>query len=270
MALHALGRPRTGGRRPRCAASLPRVERGPPRDGEPRGSVRGDEAPERPRHDQRVSELAARGQILLRALSPPSPSGGYASGRRQAALDRYPMTKTPATRDVSLLTPEDLYLFNEGNHARLYERLGAHPMEGDGTPGTYFAVWAPNAASVAVIGDFNRWDASSAPLRPVEASGIWEGFVSRAGVGARYKFHVLSQHRGYRVDKADPVAFASERSPGTASVVWDPAYTWGDADWMSGRRVRNSLQAPMSAYEVHLSSWMRAPSGVPLSYRDLA
>jgi 1,4-alpha-glucan branching enzyme len=180
------------------------------------------------------------------------------------------MTKTPATRDVSLLTPEDLYLFNEGNHARLYERLGAHLMEVDGTPGTYFAVWAPNAASVAVIGDFNRWDASSAPLRPLEASGIWEGFVSGAGVGTRYKFHVLSQHRGYRVDKADPFAFASERSPGTASVVWDPAYAWGDADWMSGRRARNSLQAPMSAYEVHLGSWMRAPSGVPLSYRDLA
>src|SRR5207302_10909039 len=165
---------------------------------------------------------------------------------------------------------EDVYLFNEGTHARLYERLGAHPAEVDGAPGFTFAVWAPNARSVALIGDVNGWDPKASPLRARESSGIWEGFVPGAKPGDRYKFAIVSRHRGYRVAKADPLAFRSEPPPATASVIWDLAYDWGDTEWMATRRSRSSLDAPIATYEVHLGSWMRTPSGIPLSYRDLA
>ncbi|TMK80824.1 MAG: 1,4-alpha-glucan branching protein GlgB [Actinobacteria bacterium] len=180
------------------------------------------------------------------------------------------MTTTPPTHAASLLRPEDVYLFNEGTHARLYERLGAHPAEVDGTPGFTFAVWAPNARSVGLIGDVNGWDPKASPLRARESSGIWEGFVPGVKPGDRYKFAIASRHRGYRVAKADPLAFRSEPPPATASIIWDLAYDWGDTEWMSSRRSRSSLDAPIATYEVHLGSWMRTPGGIPLSYRDLA
>ncbi|HEX6266547.1 MAG TPA: 1,4-alpha-glucan branching enzyme, partial [Burkholderiales bacterium] len=166
------------------------------------------------------------------------------------------------------LTGHDLYLFREGTHARLYEKLGAHPVEG----ATEFAVWAPNAASVSVIGDFNGWDPKRDPMRPAGDAGIWQARVAEARQGSVYKFHIVSRHAGYRVDKADPYAFRAETAPKTASVVWDLEYPWGDAEWMRTRGSRNALDAPHSAYEVHLGSWMRSPDdpGQVLGFRELA
>jgi len=170
---------------------------------------------------------------------------------------------------VSLLTDEDLYLFNEGSHLRLYEKLGAHPLEVEGLKGVYFAVWAPSASGVWVLGDFNGWDKGSHPLRPRGSSGVWEGFIPGVEVGTRYKYHILSHHAGYRVDKADPFAFFNETPPRTASVVWDLSYRWRDEEWMRGRRSRNALEAPIAIYEVHLGSWRRK-DGDFLNYRELA
>ncbi len=179
------------------------------------------------------------------------------------------MSRAPTGPAVSLLTPDDLYLFNEGTHARLYQKLGAHPVTAEGVPGTYFAVWAPDAERVSVIGDFNHWDPMAQPLQTKGASGIWEGFVPQAGPGAVYKFHVVSRHRGYQVDKSDPFASFCETPPRTGSIVWDLSYDWQDHEWMRTRGERNSLTAPISIYEVHLGSWMRAPGGF-LTYRDVA
>ncbi len=174
--------------------------------------------------------------------------------------------------DVTLLSDDDLFLFNEGTHYRLYEKLGAHPLAVDGMTGTYFAVWSPNATEVFVIGDFNCWDKSSHPLRPKGQSGIWEGFVPGIGKGTIYKYYIVSHHYGYCVEKADPFAFHAETPPKTASIVWDFDYHWKDQAWMEKRRTHNSLDAPISIYEVHLGSWRRMPEegNRPLSYRELA
>ncbi|HUI42504.1 MAG TPA: 1,4-alpha-glucan branching protein GlgB [Terriglobia bacterium] len=172
----------------------------------------------------------------------------------------------------SLITDLDVHLFNEGTHYRLYEKLGAHRMSVDGVKGTYFAVWAPNAERVTVMGDFNYWDPGNRPLAPRGSSGIWEGFVPGLEAGAVYKYHVSSRFNGYQVEKADPFAFWSEQPPKTASIVWDLEYTWGDADWMGSRQARNSAGAPISTYEVHLGSWMRSPDNPErfLSFREIA
>ncbi len=159
----------------------------------------------------------------------------------------------------SLLTEDDLYLFNEGSHLRLYERLGAHPMTVEGVEGTCFAVWAPNAARVGVMGDFNGWNKEDHPLSPRGTSGIWEGFVAGVAAGAAYKFHIVSRYHGYAADKTDPFAFRDEVAPRTASIVWDLDYAWGDAAWMAGRARANALSAPIAVYEVHLGSWRRPP-----------
>ncbi|MCA9824803.1 MAG: 1,4-alpha-glucan branching protein GlgB [Dehalococcoidia bacterium] len=151
------------------------------------------------------------------------------------------------------ITPTDIHLFNEGTHRSLYEKLGAH-LTGSGTR---FAVWAPNAASVSVIGDFNGWDSEANPLEPVQSSGIWEGTVGKVGEGETYKYHVVSRHNGYHVDKADPFAFTAEVPPATGSRVASLDYTWDDAAWMESRESRNSLRAPMSVYEIHAGSWRR-------------
>ncbi len=178
----------------------------------------------------------------------------------------------PVSYDVSLLTDDDIYLFNEGNHFRLYEKLGAHPLTVGGAEGTYFAVWAPDAEHVSVTGTFNRWDKTSHLLRPRGDSGIWQGFIPGVGKGTLYKYHVRSRFNGYRVDKTDPFAFFNEIPPKTASIVWDLEYAWGDQDWMANRRGRNRLDAPMAIYEVHLGSWRRVPEEAnrSLSYRELA
>jgi 1,4-alpha-glucan branching enzyme len=159
-----------------------------------------------------------------------------------------------------MISDTDLFLFNEGRHHRLWEKMGAHPATVEGVAGAHFAVWAPDAASVAVVGDWNGWDREAAPLQPRGTSGIWEGFVPGAVRGTRYKFHVASRHGGYRADKADPFAIRSETPPATASIVWDLDYRWGDESWMAGRAERQGLRAPMSVYEVHLGSWRR-PGG---------
>ena len=180
--------------------------------------------------------------------------------------------KEPVLYEIKRLTDHDLYLFNEGSHFRLYEKLGAHVMTVDGVEGTYFSVWAPNAEQVFVIGDFNQWDKSSHPLHPVERSGIWGGFIPGVGGRTTYKYHIISRYDGYRVDKADPFAFYTEVPPRTGSIVCDLGYTWGDQEWMAKRGHNNAFNAPMTIYEVHLGSWMRAPEegARPLTYRELA
>ena len=174
--------------------------------------------------------------------------------------------------DFSLLSDYDLHLFNEGNHNSLYEKLGAHAATVEGQRGTYFAVWAPNAYSVSVIGDFNGWNKEAHPLRTRGDSGIWEGFIPDLGHGTVYKYHVASRYLGYSIDKTDPYAFENEVPPRTASIVWDLGYDWGDAGWMQTRREYNGLNRPISIYEVHLGSWMRAwdEGNRWLTYRELA
>jgi len=170
------------------------------------------------------------------------------------------------------LRDNDLHYFNEGTHARLYEKLGAHPLTVGETQGTHFAIWAPNAAQVSVIGDFNGWRKDSQPLQPRGQSGIWEGFIAGIETSTTYKYHIVSKHGGYRVDKADPYGFYHETPPRTASVVWELWYEWGDQGWMAERAERSALAAPMAIYEVHLGSWRRVPEedNRPLSYRELA
>jgi 1,4-alpha-glucan branching enzyme len=138
--------------------------------------------------------------------------------------------------------------------------------------GTHFAVWAPNAERVAVVGDFNGWEPGSHTLGPVGSSGIWAGIVPGVETGSLYKFHVVRRGGGYRVNKSDPFGLFFETPPRTASVVWDLSYTWSDDEWVRGRAARNSLGAPMSIYEVHLGSWMRDPADPVrfLGYRELA
>jgi 1,4-alpha-glucan branching enzyme len=172
----------------------------------------------------------------------------------------------------SLLTEDDLYLFNEGTHSRLYQKLGAHPAIVDGLNGTYFAVWAPDADRVAVVGDFNGWNNTANLLSVKGSSGIWEGFIPVIGRGTLYKYFVSSRYNGYRMDKIDPFAFYAEVPPKTASVIWDPQYAWRDRTWMLDRAERNMLRAPMSIYEMHIGSWRRVPEdgNRPLTYRELA
>jgi len=182
---------------------------------------------------------------------------------RQATSVRY---------DLSLLTEDDLYLCNEGSWLRAYEKLGAHLVQCGEERGVYFAVWAPNARSVSVIGHFNGWTPDRHPLQPRGSSGIWEGFVPGLGAGTLYKYHVRSQYHGYQVQKADPYGFYHETPPRTASIVWSLDYEWGDQEWMAARRARNAFDAPISIYEVHLGSWMRVPEEGDrwLTYRELA
>jgi 1,4-alpha-glucan branching enzyme len=171
------------------------------------------------------------------------------------------------------LTDFDVHLFKEGNHFRLYNKLGAHIQTVDGKEGTSFAVWAPNAEKVSVIGDFNGWDRRANPLNVRwDGSGIWEAFVPGVGQGALYKYYVVSKHRKYRVDKGDPFAFFWEIPPKTSPVVWGLDYDWRDEEWMKNRHEANALGAPISIYEVHLGSWRRVPEEGNrfLSYREMA
>ena len=176
------------------------------------------------------------------------------------------------THDFTLLSDYDVYLFNEGAHNRLYEKLGSHLATHNGTRGVHFAVWAPDAWAVFVMGDFNGWNKHSHPLRVRGASGIWEGFIAGLNEGAQYKYHIESRYHGYKVDKTDPFAVFNEVPPRTASIVRDIDYQWGDQQWMDIRRERNSLQGPISIYEMHIGSWMRVPEqdNRALGYRELA
>jgi 1,4-alpha-glucan branching enzyme len=169
------------------------------------------------------------------------------------------------------LTEFDMHLWAEGSHFRAYEKLGAHPVERNGVAGTQFAVWAPNAREVAVVGDFNNWRGGEDTLFPVGSTGIWAGFVPGVGNGALYKYDIQSNSLGYRVQKSDPYAFAAELRPHTASKVCDLAgHAWADAEWMAHRAKTHAVDAPMAVYEVHLGSWRRGEDGRWLTYRELA
>jgi 1,4-alpha-glucan branching enzyme len=170
-----------------------------------------------------------------------------------------------------LLTERDIYHFREGSYVRAYEKLGAH-RAGEGAAATHFAVWAPNATGISVIGDFNGWERGRHPLSArADSSGIWEGVLGGVGPGALYKYHVSSPH-GDTVEKCDPYAFRTEAPPRTASVVWDLGFQWQDDAWLARRAQVNALNAPWSIYELHLGSWRRVPEegDRPLNYRELA
>ena len=169
-----------------------------------------------------------------------------------------------------LLSDFDLHLHGEGTHTETYTMLGAHLVTSLGVAGVRFSVWAPNAESVGLVGDFNEWDTRRHPMR-LRDGGIWELFVPGLGPGTTYKFNVRSRLNGYQQQKADPYAFASEVPPKSASVVADlSTYEWNDAAWLARRAAAKPLEEPMSVYEVHLGSWLRGPHNSSLSYRELA
>jgi 1,4-alpha-glucan branching enzyme len=168
-------------------------------------------------------------------------------------------------------TPYDLHLLGEGTHYRLFERLGAHPIRHEGVDGVRFAVWAPNARRVSVVGDWNGWDGRRQPMRLHPGNGIWEIFIPGVAPGARYKYEILGRDGELLALKTDPLAFGFEaEEPRTASAVTDvSAYTWGDAEWMDERKHRSALSRPMAIYEVHLGSWRRPDGRIP-GYREIA
>ncbi|MEL4308700.1 1,4-alpha-glucan branching protein GlgB [Joostella sp. CR20] len=173
----------------------------------------------------------------------------------------------------SLFTSFDIDLFKAGKHYKLYEKLGAHLIEVDGVKGCYFAVWAPTAKSVSVVGDFNYWQKDEHQLHVRwDESGIWEGFIPEISHGTAYKYKITSHHLDIQTEKADPFAFYAEKSPNTASIVWDTSYKWKDANWLKHRKDYNALDKPFSVYEVHIGSWRRKleEGGRPLNYLELA
>ena len=171
---------------------------------------------------------------------------------------------------AQFITDYDLYLFNEGNHHRIYEKLGAHPMVVDGRAGTHFAVWAPNAKSVSMVCNRNHWDGRADPLKPMGSSGVWAAFVPDTCPGELYKYEIRTQSDDI-ILKADPCAFYSEMRPGTASIVCElDTYQWNDDEWMKSRDAGSTFDKPVSIYEVHLGSWARADDNRFLTYRELA
>jgi len=176
------------------------------------------------------------------------------------------------TDQRTLISDHDVYLFNEGSHLRLYDHLGAHPATLDGVDGVHFAVWAPNAERVSVVGDFNGWTPGQHPMDWRGSSGIWHAFIPNLAPGEVYKYHIESRFNGYRVNKADPFGFRHEEPPRTGSVVATLDHQWRDEQWMASRASTTGYGAPVSIYEVHLGSWMRSPDNPEgfLSYRDLA
>ncbi|MEL7162431.1 MAG: 1,4-alpha-glucan branching enzyme, partial [Bacteroidota bacterium] len=170
----------------------------------------------------------------------------------------------------SLFTDYDINLWKAGKNFRAYDKLGSHVIEVEGESGTYFAVWAPSAKSVSVIGNFNGWNRTEHPLHPRwDSSGIWEGFLPGLGNGEVYKYAVEAQN-GAQLEKGDPFARLWEIPPNTASVVWDTYYEWDDKDWMDTRAKANGIDRPYSVYEVHLGSWKKPKGTESLSYRELA
>ena len=173
-----------------------------------------------------------------------------------------------------VLTGYDLHLFSEGNHIRLYDKLGAHIIEHCGVRGVHFSVWAPGAERVSVVGAFNQWDGRRHSMNPRGVSGLWEIFIPHLAQGELYKYEIKTR-RGYMAVKADPFGFSTEMRPNSASVVWDlDRYEWADSDWMHTRKERQKFEAPISIYEVHLGSWRKAPHKDLghrwLTYRELA
>ncbi|MBB5395421.1 1,4-alpha-glucan branching protein GlgB [Mucilaginibacter sp. AK015] len=181
-------------------------------------------------------------------------------------------TDLKAVEPYSRFTDYDIDLFKSGKHFKLYEKLGSHVTEHKGVVGTYFAVWAPNAQFVSVIGNFNGWNKGAHSLNyRWDASGIWEGFIPNVGVGETYKYFIKAS-TGEDLEKSDPFALRWELPPRTASIVADTYYEWDDKDWMTNRHQHNALDKPYSVYEMHLGSWARSPESPDefLSYRQVA
>ncbi|WBL25179.1 1,4-alpha-glucan branching protein GlgB [Zunongwangia sp. HGR-M22] len=172
----------------------------------------------------------------------------------------------------SLFTDFDISLFKAGKHYRIYEKLGSHILEINGVRGTYFAVWAPTAKSVSVVGDFNYWTENEHPLFVRwDSSGIWEGFIPGVGKGCKYKYKINSSIGNIVTEKADPYARKSEHPPATASIVWEDEYSWKDKKWLNTRSKKNALDQPISVYEIHLASWKRKyEENRSLSYVEMA
>ena len=172
----------------------------------------------------------------------------------------------------SLFSDDDLHWFNEGSHFRLYEKFGARSILINGNQAVYFSLWAPNANYISVVGDFNHWDENSNPLSPIQNSGIWQGVIVGLKKGAVYKYFIHSKFDNYKALKADPYGYYHEKSPQTASIIWDLDYKWNDQEWMAKRSHKQKTNAPFAIYEVHLGSWMRVPEEQNryLSYRETA
>lgn len=205
--------------------------------------------------------------------------GGLFEGQLDGPADDYrlevdyPTGQSFTLRDPYAFLPTlgdiDLHLLGEGSHRRLWEKLGAHVTQVDGVGGVSFAVWAPNARSIRVVGDFNSWDGRLHPMRSLGSSGIWELFIPDLGAGDHYKFEVVSA-QGKLILKTDPFAFATEAPPDNACKVYTSTYRFGDDAWVSRRSKWDPYRSPMSVYEVHLGSWRRTADGESLSYRDAA
>jgi 1,4-alpha-glucan branching enzyme len=172
----------------------------------------------------------------------------------------------------SLFSEFDIDLFKLGKHYKLYEKMGAHPVEVNGVKGVYFAVWAPSAKSVSVVGDFNFWIQGEHLLHVRwDSSGIWEGFIPHVEVGTTYKYKIQSYNGDIITEKADPFARFCENPPRTGSIIWDTAYEWNDTSWMDYRKDKNALDKPFSVYEVHLGSWRRNMlENRSFTYREMA
>ncbi len=245
----------------------------------------------------RMDELAAKSRWEVRAFLPQAITAEVVFPEESLAMEkRHPqgffaltMEGEPrryrlriATKDSTkiefedpyrfppVLTAFDLHLHGEGSHYETYNMLGSHLKEVEGVAGVQFAVWAPNAEVVSVIGDFNDWDSRRHPMR-LRTGGVWEFFLPHIAEGAAYKYHVRSRFHGFQEQKADPYATRSECPPKTASIVWAlDKHEWRDEQWMETRAKTEPLKRPLAAYEVHLGSWLRGPNGESLSYRDLA
>ena len=220
--------------------------------------------------------VLSRGEVITKLER--THAGGLFEGVSEAPLEDYqlevgyPGGQTFTIRDPYAFLPTlgefDLHLVGEGTHTRLWEKLGAHCQKIDGVSGVSFAVWAPNARSVRVIGEFNSWDGRLHPMRTLGSSGIWELFIPDVGDGCLYKFEVLTA-QGHLIEKTDPYAQASEGAPTNACIVHTPRHDFKDKKWMKQRATADVRKAPMSVYEVHLGSWRRDDEGNMLGYREL-
>jgi 1,4-alpha-glucan branching enzyme len=228
-----------------------------------------EEGPDPRRHEMVPVPVGAEGGLFEAAISDREPPFAYrlevrCHGRTEVRDDPY--------RFMPTLGDLDLYLLGEGNHRDLYHKLGSHRRALDGVEGMSFAVWAPAARAVGLIGDFNGWDGRRHPMRAMGSSGVWELFMPGLATGCLYKYRILGPDGSAR-EKADPFAFAYETRPKTASVTWDlSGYRWNDAEWMEGRAKVDTYSSPMSVYEIHLGSWKRRGDEENrwLSYRELA
>ncbi len=241
-----------------------------------------------PTPEELAAETIARALRGPRRVVPAAAAAHAAPGTPVVADAAAPPASPDPTVDVEVLmdaqsqpsSPDyppffgelDLYLTGEGRHYRLWEKMGAHPLTVDGVAGVVFAVWAPNAEGVSVVGAFNQWDGRRHPMRGLGSSGIWYAFVPGLKEGDQYKYEIRTREGHLRI-KSDPYAFFAEVRPASASVVWDvDKYGWGDSGWMESRRNQDLRHGPMNVYEMHLASWMRAPEDNDrwLNYRELA